>query len=89
MGPDGIFQFKGQVPVLDPGTAEEDRGLHPHVLDLPGLQHLQNIHPQELMLLILQLQPQGPDLPFRVAHRDHIHRTVSYHPAHLRSFVLL
>jgi hypothetical protein len=51
--------------------------------DLLYTDHLVDVDPQKLVLLVLQLQPQGPDLPIRIAHRYHIHPLIALHGRHL------
>ena len=52
---DGIFQFK--EPFLAPyrGPAEEDFRLRPHMDHFLTFDHLLNIHPDQLMVLVDQL----------------------------------
>ena len=72
----------------DRGPAEEDFCLRTHMDHFLAFDHLLNIHPDQLMLLIDQLHPQGPDLPAGTAYAYHIHRRgLCFHFLHPLSFV--
>ena len=87
MGTEGILQLKFPVPVMDPGTAEENGRLHPHVFNFPYADNLTDVDPQQLPLLILQLEPQRRYGSVRATHRYHIHRPLPCHRIHPPSFV--
>ena len=56
------------------GFAEENMRFNPHILDLLPAEDLFDIDPEQLVLFILQPEPQRPDLPGCRAHGYHIHR---------------
>ena len=72
---------------MDPGPAEENTRLRPHMFHFPDADNLQNIDPQQLPLLILQLKPQRFDGAVGAAYRDHVHWTTAVHEFHPDSFV--
>ena len=65
MAPKQIFQFKQPFPAPNFGPAEKDLRLNAHIGNLLGAEDLFNINPDELILFILQSEPQGLDLPIR------------------------
>jgi hypothetical protein len=87
VGSEGVLQFKFPVPIVDPGPAQKDTRLNTHMLNFPDADHLLNVDPQHLPLLILQLKPKGPDTPVRIAHRYHINGTAARHRLHPLSYV--
>ena len=83
----GVLQFEFPIPVMDPGPAQENTGLHPHMLDLAHADHLPDMDPEQLPLLVLHLQPQGLDGAVGIAYGYDINRTTAAHDLHLPSFV--
>ena len=75
MGTDGIPQLKQPPSPSHRGTAQEDIGLDPCVLDGLCADNLVNIHPQQLMDLILYAKPKWAYLPISAAHGYHIYGT--------------
>ena len=60
---DGVLQFKEPLLAPDRGPAEEDLRLCAHMDHFFTFDHLFDIHPDQLVLLVHQLDPQRPDVP--------------------------
>ena len=72
MGPDGIFQFKEPFLFPDRGTAKVNRCLNAQILDFFCADNLFHINPEQLVLFVLQPEPQRPYLPGSAANGYHI-----------------
>ena len=75
MGTDGIFQLKKPFPPQNRSPAQKDVRLDTHILHFLDADDLIDVDTEQLMLPVLQAQPQRADIPTSAAHRDHVHRT--------------